>query len=245
LITLSAPASFSPIAATIAGMDKVALARLISAREEQRPEFQGEFRSSFSNKARNNMNRAVSRWLLVCLMFCPVAVAAARPVHRVRAPAAQPAASGEAATALGQFKDWGAYARGADDTKVCYALSEPKTKEPASAKRDPIYFLVNNWPARHSKGEPEIVPGYPYKDGSTVTVQIGADRFSFFIKDEGNEGSAWALNPTDQGKLVAVMRNGGMALVTGTSRRGTVTKDTYSLAGAADAMDKAAQACGM
>lgn len=181
---------------------------------------------------------------LVAFAILGPGAAFARPVHRVKAP--QPAASGgEAATALGQFKDWGAFTRGAGDGKVCYALAEPKSKEPASAKRGPIYFLVNNWPARRSKGEPEIVPGYPYKDGSTVTVQIGADRFSFFTKNEGNDGSAWALNAADQGKLVGVMRNGGVALVTGTSKRGTVTKDTYSLAGAGDAIDKAAQACGM
>jgi hypothetical protein len=41
------------------------------------------------------------------------------------------------------------------------------------------------------------------------------------------------------------MRTGGLVLVTGRSKRGTVTKDSYSLAGAGDAIDKAAQACGM
>ncbi|HEY4112466.1 MAG TPA: hypothetical protein VGM17_00255 [Rhizomicrobium sp.] len=191
------------------------------------------------------MFRVISRCLIAFAVCCPLA-AMARPAHHARAPAAKPAdTGGDSATALGQFKDWGAFTRGEGEAKVCYALSEPKTKEPANAKRDPIYFLVNNWPARHSRGEPEIVPGYSYKDGSTVTVQVGADRFTFFTKDEGGNGSAWALNAADQGKLVAAMKNGGVALVTGTSKRGTVTKDSYSLAGAGEAIDKAAQACGM
>jgi hypothetical protein len=159
--------------------------------------------------------------------------------------AAAPAFAADSATALGGSKDWAAYARGAGDGKVCYALSEPKSTEPAKAKRDPIYFLINDWPGRKAKAEPEIVPGYQYKDGSTVTVQVGAEKFSFFTKNEDNAGGAWVLNPADESKLIAVMRNGAQAVVTGTSKRGTLTRDTYSLGGFADALDKIHAACGM
>jgi len=159
--------------------------------------------------------------------------------------AAAPGFAADSATALGGSKDWAAYTRGAGDGKVCYALAEPKSKEPAKAKRDPVYFLINDWPSRKAKAEPEIVPGYQYKDGSTVTVQVGADKFSFFTKNEDNAGGAWVLNTADEAKLIAAMRNGALAVVTGTSKRGTVTHDTYSLGGLSDALDKIHAACGM
>ncbi len=148
-------------------------------------------------------------------------------------------------TPLGTFREWSAYARGDGASKVCYALATPKSKTPATAKRDPVYFLINDWPGRRAKAEPEIVPGYQYKDGSTVTVTVGADQFTFFTKNDGGAGGAWVLNPTDEAKLVAALRNGSTAVVTGTSKRGTQTRDTYALAGVSDAIDKIHAACGM
>ena len=151
----------------------------------------------------------------------------------------------ERPSVLGQFKDWGAYSRGTGDSKVCYALSEPKSTDPTNVKRDKAYFLINDWPSRKSKGEPEIVPGYQYRDGSPVTVQVGEDKFTFFTKNQDGAGGAWVLNAADESKLISAMRSGGIALVTGTSTRGTVTHDSYSLAGISDAVDKIHDACGM
>jgi hypothetical protein len=53
------------------------------------------------------------------------------------------------------------------------------------------------------------------------------------------------LNPSDEPKLLAAMRNGTDVVVTGTSKRGTLTRDTYSLAGMGDALDKIHDSCGM
>jgi hypothetical protein len=194
--------------------------------------------------------KSIVRLLCAVLTVALVPPADAR-THKVRTPA-KPAAAATASTAaaggpnaLGSFHDWSAYTRGAGEMKVCYALSEPRTKEPARAKRDPVYFLINDWPGRRSKAEAEIVPGYQYRDGSTVTVQVGSAGFAFFTKNEANAGGAWVLNPADQPKLIAALRNGSNAVVTGTSRRGTQTRDTYSLTGIGDAIDKIHQACGM
>jgi hypothetical protein len=148
-------------------------------------------------------------------------------------------------TFLGAYRYWSAFMRQVGSEKVCYALSEPKTKEPAHVKRDPAYFLVNDWPRRRSSGEAEIVPGYRYRDGSTVTANIGSDKFDFFTKNEGDVGGAWLVNPADEKRLLRAMRNGAIAVVTGTSRRGTVTKDVYDLTGVGGALDRIHKACGM
>lgn len=154
-------------------------------------------------------------------------------------------AAAEEPSLLGSFSSWSAFSLGSGDSKVCYALSKPTDQEPKRAKRDPAFFLINDWPGRKAKAEPEIVPGYQYKDGSSVTVEIGADTFTFFTKNDGGAGAAWVLAQSDEERLIQAMKSNPTATVSGTSRRGTVTKDTYSLVGLSDALDKAHQACGM
>jgi hypothetical protein len=174
-------------------------------------------------------------------------IGAAVPVQaRIHRPNVSPQPAPSAGPAfLGSIKDWSAYSRGGGDSKVCYALSEPKAKEPARVKRDKAYFLINDWPGRHSRSEAEIVPGYRYRDGSTVDVKIGRRTFAFFTKNAADAGSAWLLNPEDQPQLLRALQGGVTVVVTGISRRGTVTKDIYGLSGFGDALAKIHHACGM
>ena len=146
---------------------------------------------------------------------------------------------------LGTFQGWAAYTTQAGEAKVCYALSRPTASEPKKVHRDPAFFLINDWPGRKAKGEPEIVPGYQYKDGSDVTVEIGANKFTLFTKNDGGAGGAWVEAQADEQRLVDAMKAASEAIVTGTSKRGTITRDTYSLAGFGDALEKAHQACPM
>jgi len=151
----------------------------------------------------------------------------------------------DAPTLLGTFKEWSAYTTGSGNAKVCYALSQPKSVDPKKAARDPIYFLISDWPGRKAKAEPEVVPGYAYKDGSVVDVRVGADKFQMFTKNDGDSGGAWVQNPADETRLIDSMKRGSQIIVTGTSERGTLTKDTYSLAGISAALDKIHASCGM
>jgi hypothetical protein len=154
-------------------------------------------------------------------------------------------AHAEAPLQLGTFQSWTAFINGTGDNKSCYVIARPQSSEPAKAKRDPIAFLVTDWPARKAKGEPEVVPGYQYKDSSVVTAQVGSDKFDFFTKNDGGEGGAWVKKTADEQRLVAALRANGQMVVTGISKRGTMTHDTYSLGGVSDALDKIHAACGM
>jgi hypothetical protein len=146
---------------------------------------------------------------------------------------------------VGDFKAWSVYTSGAGDEKVCYALSKPTMTEPTRVKRDAVYFLINDWPNRKAKAEPEIVPGYEYKDKSTVTAEIGPDKFEFFTKNENKAGGAWVEQQADEERLVDAMRKSAEMIIVGTSKRGTQTRDTYSLAGLSDALDKVHESCGL
>src|SRR5262249_53884016 len=116
---------------------------------------------------------------------------------------AQPTAG---ANLLGTFDQWEAY-KGADGGhgSVCYAVSQPQTKDPATAKRDPIYFLISTWPGQKVSNEPSVIIGYAFKPGSEATVQVGSDKFQFFTKDDG----AWLASRDDETKLISAMRANG------------------------------------
>ncbi len=144
---------------------------------------------------------------------------------------------------LGEFNDWKAFKSGDGGATVCYALSEPKDQQPKNVKRDPAFVIISNFPARQVKGEPSIVAGYPYKDGSKATIEVGGASFSFTTVNQGTEGGAWIPDGATEQKLIAAMRGGSKMVVKGTSRRGTNTTDTYSLSGISGALDRINQEC--
>lgn len=173
-------------------------------------------------------------------LLCAVA-AAVLSMSMAAARAAEPA------TLLGVSKDWTAFTSGSGSSKICYTLSKPTATDPKTAKRDPIYFIITDWPGRKpkTKSEPEAVPGYQYKDGTTVTAQVGGAKFEMFAKNEAGAGAAWVRERADELRMIEAMKRAKQLVVTGTSLRGTVTHDTYSLAGLSDALNKIHDACGM
>lgn len=144
---------------------------------------------------------------------------------------------------LGSFRDWFVYQTGKGANRLCYALSEPKEMDPKEAKRDPAFFLISTWPGRKVRNEPSVVPGYPFKDGATTDVQVGSDKFSFFTKNDGSAGGAWMQDPKDEKRLIDSMKRGADMDITGISSRGTMTHDSYSLAGISAALDKLDSSC--
>jgi len=154
-------------------------------------------------------------------------------------------AAADTANLLGVFKNWTAYSTGTGDAMTCYAISKPRAVEPKRAKRDPIFLMVSDWPARKAKGEPEIVPGYAYKLGRPVAMDVNGKRFDFFSRNDGKAGSAWIQNLGDMPAFLDAMTQGVSAVAIGYSARGTKTVDTYSLAGFTDALAKIHAACKM
>lgn len=144
---------------------------------------------------------------------------------------------------LGEFNDWKAFKSADGGATVCYALSQPKSTDPKGVKRDPIFFIISNFPQRGVKGEPSIVIGYPFKDGSKATVDVGGASFSFVTVNDKTNGGAWLQDAATEAKLIAALRAGSAMTVKGTSKRGTNTTDKYSLTGAGAAVDRINQEC--
>ena len=158
--------------------------------------------------------------------------------------AALPAAA-EPANLLGVFGNWSAYTTGTGSSLTCYALSKPRATRPAGAKRSAIYLMVSDWPSRKVKSEPQIIYGYQGKEGAPAALGVGSEKFTFFIRNNAKEGSAWLQQLGENQRLITAMQDGVSAVASGTSARGTKTSDTYSLAGFNDAMAKVHAACEM
>ena len=151
----------------------------------------------------------------------------------------------DTANLLAVFKNWETYTSGSGDQMSCFAVSKPRAQQPRTAKRAPIGLMVTDWPGRKVKAEPEIVPGYAYRPGTAVFLEIGGDKFNFFARNDGANGSAWLKDLKDGDALLNALNGGVSAVAFGTTSRGTRTVDTYSLAGFSEALARIHAACNM
>lgn len=159
----------------------------------------------------------------------------------VMAACAAPAVAQESTNVVATHGDWTVFA--ATSPKECWAVSPPKksvnTKDgqPADVRRGDIRLYVAYRPG--AQGEVSFAGGYPFAPDSTVEVAIGGQNFSLFTEGE----NAWTGSAADDARLIAALRGGSEAVVSGRSARGTRTVDTFSLSGVTAATDKAKEAC--
>jgi hypothetical protein len=145
----------------------------------------------------------------------------------------------DSGTAIGSFASWTAYAYTGKDGKVCYIMSKPVKSEPATAKRDPIYFLITHRPKQTVRNEISVIIGYPFKKDTTVKLTTPSASFDLFTSGDG----AWAENATADRQIIAALKKAKTMQLQGTSARGTATTDSYSLDGLSPALDKIDAAC--
>ncbi len=152
---------------------------------------------------------------------------------------AQTKSTAPAPAAVAQYGDWGVYASQGARTKVCYALAQPKERQPAGLNRDPGYLFIATRPGENVKNEVSVTVGFPIKEGSEAQLEVGDGKFSLYTKGDG----AWVRNAAEEARLVDTLRKNRELVVKATSGRGNVTTDRYSLAGLAQALDRVGQEC--
>lgn len=140
--------------------------------------------------------------------------------------------------------DWSVFVE--ENPKECWGVSAPKetvnTRDGrvVAATRGQILLMVFYRPSAGATGQVAFTGGYPFRSGSTVTVNISGNEYSMFTEGEW----AWPATPADDAKIVTAMKRGATAIVTGVSSRGTTTKDTFSLLGFTAAVEDAEKRCG-
>ena len=156
------------------------------------------------------------------------------------ATAAAWAAVPAAAQDLGQFRDWWAHRFTEEGSHVCTMWSQPEKAEGKYTRRGEIFALVSHRPADKQTGVVWFEMGYPFASGKKLSVSIDGGKpvllpVSNSIAEHGS--------PKVNRALVQKMRSGNKMVVTGRSRRGTRTIDTYSLSGFTASYKAISKAC--
>lgn len=139
--------------------------------------------------------------------------------------------------------DWSVFQE--TDPVECFGVSAPKESlntrngTPVQVNRGETLLFVFYRPSEGVNGQVTFTGGYPFASGSTVTLDIGGTEFQLFTEAEW----AWPATPEDDARIVAAMKRGAQAILTGVSGRGTTTRDTFSLLGFTAAVDEAQRRC--
>lgn len=152
---------------------------------------------------------------------------------------AAPAFAQSAPKRTGTHGDWSVYTRGSGSDRICYVISEAKTKTPKSVKHGDIYFMVSNWKNGAASEQPSFLAGYDLKTTRAPKARVGSSETTMFAA--GNE--AFIAENASERKLVSKMRAGSTMTVSAVSKRGTQTRYTFSLKGVTAALREAKSAC--
>ncbi|PIP95682.1 MAG: hypothetical protein COW75_12265 [Rhodobacterales bacterium CG18_big_fil_WC_8_21_14_2_50_71_9] len=142
-------------------------------------------------------------------------------------------------------RDWSVFQSGDGGARVCWIVSKPTKTEArrgaarVQVNRGDIYLMVAARPGQGVKNEVSTVIGYTFRPDSKVRLDIGSGTFELFTDGD----KAWPENAAADDQIVAAMKRGTDAVLTGVSNRGTTTIDTYSLLGFTAALDEAQKLC--
>ena len=140
---------------------------------------------------------------------------------------------------IAKFKDWASYAEGEGKNLACMAVTKPKNSEGNYKRRGDIFAIVTHLPGQDKWNEFSIVAGYNFKTDSNPEIIIGDLKFQLFTSGS----RAWSFSPSEDEKIIRYLKSSMKMKVVGTSSRGTITTDTYSLMGFSKAYQSINEAC--
>jgi hypothetical protein len=136
---------------------------------------------------------------------------------------------------LGMFETWGAF-RDTNEAR-CFAIAKAI---PSTMQRDyQPYADVAIWPRRNVRNQVHFRLSRRLLPGGKIVLSIGDQRFEL----TGGGGDAWAVDRRMDAGIVAAMRSAQSMAVSARDAANRGFSNTYSLAGAATAMDAAAIGC--
>ena len=144
-------------------------------------------------------------------------------------------------TSIGTFQAWTAYSSSDPSGKMCFIAATPQNSKYSQTitSRDPAYFMITSIPVKKIQNEVSTIIGYAFGPNATVQLDVDGTQYTMFT---ANTDTAWAM-PDTEAALVTALKGGANLTVTGMSKRGTTTTDTYSLLGITAALGKIASEC--
>ena len=132
-----------------------------------------------------------------------------------------------------------------ESPRECWTVSAPtqtvntKDGKVVAVRRGDILLMTMFRPDAGVRGQVAFTGGYPFAEGSSVSMQVGSDTFQLYTEKEW----AWPASAEDDAKIIAALKGGADVVLTARSQRGTQTKDTFSLIGYTAAMGEAQKRC--
>ncbi len=143
----------------------------------------------------------------------------------------------EAQELKAKFQDWNVFRAERGDQVVCYVASTPIKRDGNYDKRGEPYFLVTN--IMNDADEVSASSGFLYKKKSDVEVSFGSKKYYLFPY----LSVAWANDKNDDIDIIKEMQRAEEFVVTGVTRDGRRSNDTYSLVGFLQAYAKMKEVC--
>lgn len=141
--------------------------------------------------------------------------------------AAGPAAA-QSVQALGEFRDWAAYTASDSTGQVCFAMSKPTEVSPPVDGYTQAYLYLTNRPGEGVANEVNLVAGFNFAPDQPATLSVGGQKFDLFTQQD----AAWLLDSTQNDNLAGALRAGSTVVIEGTTDKGILVSETFSLSGA-------------
>ncbi len=140
---------------------------------------------------------------------------------------ATPAAAQSVQT-LGDFRDWAAYSAADGTGQVCFAMSKPTDVSPAVDGYTQGYLYLTNRPGEGVANEVNLVAGFNFAPDQPATLTVSGKSFDLFTQRD----AAWLLDASQNDDLAGALRAGSTVTIEGTSEKGILVTETFSLSGA-------------
>jgi hypothetical protein len=138
---------------------------------------------------------------------------------------------------VAQYGDWGVYIN--KTAKTCFALTQPKERQPANVKRGPAYFFVTTRPNEKLVNEISIMTGIALKEDAAVALEAAGSTYPMYVKGTG----LWIREPANEQKLLGALQQEKEIWLKLTPTKGAETNDRYSLTGLTQALERLAKEC--
>jgi hypothetical protein len=144
----------------------------------------------------------------------------------------------QAVQSLGEFRDWNAYSASEGAGAVCFAMSKPTEVTPPVDGYTQAYLYLTHRPAENVLNEVNLVAGFDFAPDQPATLSVGGKSFDLFTQKD----AAWLLDASQNDDLAGALRAGSTVVVEGTTDKGLLVTETFSLSGAT-AASKAIGGC--
>ena len=139
---------------------------------------------------------------------------------------------------IGSFDNWSVYAK---SKNLCYMIAQPEESEGEYKVRGRVRIVIyRNNLENQNENALGIDFGYTFPENSVAKIEIDKKRFKLATFGQ----TAWTGSKTKKDKkIIKAMLKGNKLIALGESKRGTKTKDIYSLSGFTKAFNEINNYC--